>query len=483
MAKAPGLAPPALSYIVGVIGVSLLACALIWLESPPHSVSTILIWAAAALAGEIMVFQTLTGRASINLATTMHFAMIFVLEPGQILAALLLSRGVMMFVIKRRLWYRALFNVSQVTLAVLAATYVLRSFLGAEGPLLSHGLQELALPFLCAALTYYVVNIGSVSGVVALTTRDTFWHAWRENYGYMTELVSTLALMLLGPVVAICHSAVGFLGILAFLFPMMLVRVAGESHIILRRSHNAYVSAERLAAKGEIAAKLGNEINNFLGDMSSKIKLLQTTLDGTPKEDLLQSLDETLSHVAKFKDMGTGLALFTRKECQLAPTYLGDLVARTVGFLKPQERFRDIKFEVELDENLSEVVVDPSQLQQVFLNLITNAADAMSEMSTREKVISVLVRHHMISQKIEIVVADSGSGVPESLRDRIFEPGFSTRGDGMGFGLSVAYRIIRNHGGSIRATDNPGGGALFRIYLPVRTLAEQLSGSVAPQAA
>jgi len=114
-------------------------------------------------------------------------------------------------------------------------------------------------------------------------------------------------------------------------------------------------------------------------------------------------------------------------------------------------------------------MLDPGQIQQVLINLLTNAADAMKEhRSGRPMAIEITTRHIVQKKQIEILVRDTGPGVPEELRNRIFEPNFTTKENGHGFGLSTSYRIMENHGGRIAVSNHEQGGAVFTMTLPVK---------------
>ena len=128
----------------------------------------------------------------------------------------------------------------------------------------------------------------------------------------------------------------------------------------------------------------------------------------------------------------------------------------------------------ELDDNLPEIVGDPQQLQQVFLNLLLNAADAVPEGGK----ITIKTSHDKEGKTIAIRVQDTGKGIPAELKERIFQPFFTTkgRGKGTGLGLAVSKRIVEEHGGSIDVARNEAGGASFKIVLPVK--AEDQGGQI-----
>jgi signal transduction histidine kinase len=114
-------------------------------------------------------------------------------------------------------------------------------------------------------------------------------------------------------------------------------------------------------------------------------------------------------------------------------------------------------------------MADPLQLQQVFMNLLLNAADAMPDGG----MITVQTAHEASVQSLRITITDSGKGIEETVIDRIFQPFFTTKTKGTGLGLSITKRLIEQHGGSIRVQNSPDRGASFTIMLPVRLHAEE----------
>jgi signal transduction histidine kinase len=463
----PALPAPAVSYVAGVVGVCALASVLVLLQAPPHGLHILFYWTLAALAGELMIFATATGRAQINLATTVHLAMILALGPGEIVAVMWLSRSVAKFIIKRQVWYRALFNVAQATGAALVASLCYQGLGGSGAMELSlSGLLRIAPAFGVAALAYYGLNTVTVSGVVALTTADTFWRAWRENYGYAAEMASTAALILMAPVTTLCYQSLGPAGLIVFLLPTFFIHATSVRYIALRRAQQDFVCAERMAAKNEIAAEVGQEINDCLTTVSGHIQLLAMKGSHLPPDEVQKRLGTVARKLEQITTMGKGLTEFSSNRTRLAPTRVTELVRNTIAFLEPQDCFQNVHLRIDLDERLGEILVDPTQIQQAVTNLLLNAATAMARADTEKRMITVRVRLHDVSGKIEISVADSGPGIPSHLHGRVFEPGFSTH-DGKGYGLSSTYRIVTTHGGSISIGEADSGGALLRILLPV----------------
>jgi signal transduction histidine kinase len=160
-----------------------------------------------------------------------------------------------------------------------------------------------------------------------------------------------------------------------------------------------------------------------------------------------------------------GLLDFSHKGVRKQPTRLNDLVRRTVEFVVPQNKYERVSFDLDLGADVPEVSLDPGQIQQVLLNLFSNAADAMNAQGKGDP--RILVRSRLRGDEVELCVEDTGPGIPPDDIRRIFEPSFTTKPEGHGFGLSTCYRIIQNHGGRIVAENGPRMGARFTVTVPI----------------
>jgi len=125
-----------------------------------------------------------------------------------------------------------------------------------------------------------------------------------------------------------------------------------------------------------------------------------------------------------------------------------------------------VEFALDLSEDLPAMNLDPGQVQQVFMNLFSNSADALRSSKIAMPRIVIRSRVTPASRDVELTVEDNGPGLPAEYLARLFEPNFTTKPEGHGFGLSTCYRIIQNHGGRITAQNVPGSGARFTITLP-----------------
>ena len=223
------------------------------------------------------------------------------------------------------------------------------------------------------------------------------------------------------------------------------------------------MESDRLAAVGELVAGVAHEVNNPLSSISAFAQLLLR--DGSLSPSQRESIDviraETMRASQVVKDL---LAFARRRGPERAPLDLNAVVARTVRMRQYQLSEASVQLETELADDLPSVMGDARQLQQVCLNLLTNAVQAMTPQSGGD----LRVRSYAVDGAVRLEVSDSGPGIPAEVRAHIFEPFFTTKkeGEGTGLGLSVSYGIVTAHGGSIEVVESGATGTLFRVTLP-----------------
>ena len=182
----------------------------------------------------------------------------------------------------------------------------------------------------------------------------------------------------------------------------------------------------------------------------------------------MEKVEESTRIIAEqARNMGVlvkGLLDFSHKEIRRQPTRLNDLVRRTVEFIVPQNKYERIAFDLDLAPDLPEASLDPGQIQQVLMNLFSNAADAMNEAGRPDP--RITVRTRVAGEAIRVVIEDTGPGIAAEVIRVVFEPSVTTKPEGHGFGLSTCYRIVKNHGGTITA-ENGTRGARFTFTLPL----------------
>lgn len=270
-------------------------------------------------------------------------------------------------------------------------------------------------------------------------------------------------------------SARRMLAILSFTVGVVLFLSLAHIFLRARRTEEALhgknremeaqlVHAERLSVVGEMAAAIGHEINNPLGIMMTKAKLLQGVAENRDcPEFCREDLNVLTREIGRIAEVLRSLLLFARKsDTKLAPTDINQVVDEILRFVAPSFERSNIKIVPEPQSGLPLVRADANQLKQVFLNLLQNARDAMPQGGT------IHFRTEATDGRIAVAIADSGTGIPAEIINRIFDPFFSTKqeGGGSGLGLSVSYGIIKNHGGDIEVESEPGRGSVFRVVLP-----------------
>jgi signal transduction histidine kinase len=160
-------------------------------------------------------------------------------------------------------------------------------------------------------------------------------------------------------------------------------------------------------------------------------------------------------------------ALLRRQELERQPLDLNPLVEDVFRLVSADAAMRRITVNLDLSPDLPKVAGDRIHLQQMLLNLILNAMEAMIKSSTRKSEIAVRTRQ-LADGSVEISVTDSGPGIRPDNLPRLFEPFFTTKQNGMGMGLAICHRIVEAHSGCIRAENQPAGGAVFCVTLPVK---------------
>ena len=233
----------------------------------------------------------------------------------------------------------------------------------------------------------------------------------------------------------------------------------------LQETHLQLVSSEKMASLGKLAAGIAHEINNPLGGILIYSSLMMEDLpeDDPKRGDLARIVQEA----GRCKDIVKSLLEFARQtEPKKEPTDINRAINDGLFFLVNQALFHNIQIVKELDPFLPFVRGNASQLKQVFMNIIVNAAEAMHGSGT----LTITTSQSPDRKTALIAFTDTGEGIPEENLSRIFEPFFTTKdvGKGTGLGLATSYGIIEDHGGKISVKSKVGEGTTFTIGLPVQ---------------
>jgi PAS domain S-box-containing protein len=248
----------------------------------------------------------------------------------------------------------------------------------------------------------------------------------------------------------------------------------------LRHAQTRLVQSEKLAAIGELVAGVAHELNNPLTSIIGFAQLLQhSQMDDQSQQDL----DKIVAQARRAASIVRGLLDFARQyPPERKPVLVNDVLDSTLDLLAYELRIGNIEWTTHYSNDLPLTMADPQQLQQVFVNLVHNACQAMGEAHSHGHLTvtselgrpAFLNRQHKAQPVIRVIVQDDGPGIPDDIMPHIFNPFFTTKppGEGTGLGLAVCHGIVSEHGGHIWAEtaqtqDGSPGGATFFVELPV----------------
>jgi two-component system NtrC family sensor kinase len=230
-----------------------------------------------------------------------------------------------------------------------------------------------------------------------------------------------------------------------------------------RLNQEKLLHSDRLAMVGQLAAGVAHEINNPLGSilLFTRLIMQQSPENGRVHENLERIEKETKRCHSIIQSL---LDFARQREPNVEPVDVNQLLEATIKFFERQYLFKNIEVVRHFSAGLSRIQADQLQLQQVFMNIILNALDAMNG----KGLLTLETVDAGGNGSVEIRISDTGCGIPPENMDRIFDPFFTTKdvGRGTGLGLSVSYGIIQTHNGDISVSSAPGEGSQFTITLP-----------------
>jgi len=231
------------------------------------------------------------------------------------------------------------------------------------------------------------------------------------------------------------------------------------------------VETAKLATLGTFAAGVAHEINNPLAIINEKAGLMKDILemseDFKHKDRFLNMIDAIFKSVKRCRTITHRILGFSRKtEVSIETFDLNDMMREIAGFFEKEMLYKSIHLDLNLKENLPKVKSDKGQLQQVFLNIIKNAIDAVHDGGS-----IAVTTDNKDENMINVAIRDNGHGIPEKALQYIFEPFFTTKekGKGTGLGLSITYGIIKNLGGDIHVESEVNKGTTFIVEVPVNS--------------
>jgi len=245
----------------------------------------------------------------------------------------------------------------------------------------------------------------------------------------------------------------------------------------LKAAHQKLLQSDRLASLGQLSASVAHEINNPVAGVLNLSMLMQRMLkdDGIPPgrlEEFRKYLGQVTNETTRVGRIVSDLLAFSRRsKPQRAPADLNKIVRMTLSLAQHKMKLSGVTVEANLREDLPQVPCDGSQIQQVALNLLLNAAEATQTRGERRVEVATSATDGMVL----LTVSDNGEGIPKENLAKIFDPFFTTKpeGKGVGLGLAVSYGIVEAHGGDIEVRSKVGEGTTFTVSLPLEQTAQR----------
>ena len=227
------------------------------------------------------------------------------------------------------------------------------------------------------------------------------------------------------------------------------------------------MKANKTAATGALSASIAHELNQPLGASNLNIQFLKMKLEKgvlNPElgKEILDSLEEDNKRAATI--VRSLRSIFTDGESNAQEVRLGDLIAKVLDIVRPELKNKNIQIQLRVDDDLV-IRVNPSEIEQVILNLLNNAAQALANSGTLQR--RIAIEAIKTGNSVQLSISDNGAGVPEDFKSQLFELLSTTKQTGMGLGLWLCKHIVTRYSGSIHYEDAVGGGAKFVIELPL----------------
>jgi len=463
-------------YVGTVVAIAIVLLALFPLDWKTPLLIHFLGWVLITIVAESLWLPTITGEGTDSMASAANFATVVLWGVAPSIWIVALSTALSDLLIRRRPAIRVLFN-SAAMVIVMAASGTVFTLLGGPAAGISTmfdaGRPEIArmigllVPLLGLGLVYRALNIVLVSVAAGWGAERPVMRVVHEDFLYAEQIISDLALLFISPLMVVSFAMLSYPGIILFYVPLLVIRDSHRRYVDLKKAQDQLVHTERMAAKGEMAAEIGHEISNYLAAISARAQMLTMELGKAEPDKIARHARIIMEQASNMAILTKGLMDFSHKEMKIVRVDVNDLVRRTADFVRPQNKFDQVEFALELGEGLPAITADPGQLQQVFINLFQNAAEAMIEKGTTEKRITVTTGWEHSGETVLLRISDNGPGMSRAILDKIFEPTFTTKPTGHGFGLSTCYRIAAAHRGRIWAESEVGRGATFALVLPV----------------
>jgi two-component system sensor histidine kinase HydH len=226
---------------------------------------------------------------------------------------------------------------------------------------------------------------------------------------------------------------------------------------------------DKLAALGKLVAGVAHEVKTPLATLKTRIQMWQRKLrqqqDASDRDDVIseESMRMVIQEIDRLADLVKRLLIFSKPVASnMKSVNLHQVIEQTLTLIQAQADEQHVDIATRFDSNVPPITIDPTAMEQVFLNVCTNALEAMPDGGRLQLSTDFMPWENAV----RVSVQDNGKGIPPEIRGKIFDPFFTTKEQGVGLGLSIAYEIVQAHGGKIEFADFAGKGTLCRITLP-----------------
>jgi len=338
--------------------------------------------------------------------------------------------------------------------ALLATAVAIATFHFLEKPLsplnLASSPKGFATVVLAGAL-FIAVEQTFLSYWTARHNRIAFSDAWQGAFGKASGLMTSAALLTVAGLVVFGGQTLGVRGILLAAMPALFVRDGSRRNIDLERAQTQLIKNERLAAKGEMAAEIGHELNNYLAAISGRAQLLLRKIEEESKGPASAEAERVRQLANQMAELARGLMDFSHRDVKRTSIGINELVEKTIDFVKPQMKFRDFEFNIDSDPSLPRVEIDPGQIQQVLLVLLGKTAEC--GVSGGSKGLDVRT---FVTPERQVAI---DIGLSEGHLTRCLEPEEEEAA------LETVRRILDRHRGRLQGPDDEDTDG-YRVFLP-----------------
>jgi signal transduction histidine kinase len=229
----------------------------------------------------------------------------------------------------------------------------------------------------------------------------------------------------------------------------------------VKKLEESILHSEKLAALGRVAAGIAHEIGNPLTSISSFVQILKEKADDDFSKESLETIHHHILRISNIVNQTSRLSKLP--PMNLRPCNINKILESSMEIVKYDEKLNNIEFVKELSDNVPPVYVDENYLSQVFINLILNAADAI----THEEG-TVTVKSMLDNRSVIVQFSDTGAGISPEDIGKVFDPFFTTKEKGSGLGLSTSYEVVKRFDGELKVESQENVGSIFSIILPVK---------------